>query len=92
MDENVTGLVARDRRNGLIDRLRSELEYPRRVGLDARERLYTFINQIKSSFYNLIYIPMKRLVLYMLHPTKHNKINMTTNQTIYLNNNPCPLH
>jgi hypothetical protein len=92
MVENVTGLDARDRRDGLIDRLRSEQEYPSRVGLDARERLYTFINQIKSSFYNLIYIPMKRLVLYMLHPKKHNQINMTTNQTIYLNNNPCTLH
>lgn len=36
------GLAARDRRTGLIDRLRIGLEYPPRVGLDARERLYIY--------------------------------------------------
>lgn len=79
MDENVTGLVARDRRHGLIDRLRlrlrSQHEYSRRVGLIAREqRLYIVINQIENflfSFDNLIYIPMMRLVLYRLHPIQN---------------------
>ena len=92
MDENVTGLVARDRETGLIDRFRPE--YTRRIGLDGRERLYsikkvTFSIQIPS-FIHTNEAP--RFVHASPYKINTKVLYFTECLDPYLDNNSCTLH